>query len=56
MLCKTHEGLDSEWQHQNEKIQSLNTLIDRLNQEFPYTQGSLRKVTQMIFHKMNTLY
>ncbi|RDD45702.1 Coiled-coil domain-containing protein 40 [Trichoplax sp. H2] len=56
MLCKTHEGIDNEWQRQHEKTQSLNTLIDRLNQEYPYAQSSLRKVTQMISNKMTTLY
>ncbi|CAB3982035.1 Hypothetical predicted protein [Paramuricea clavata] len=44
-LCKTSETLDSELQKQKDRLQSLMTIVDRLNQEFPYAQPALRKIT-----------
>lgn len=45
MLCKTPESLETEAQKQTERMHALSTIVDRLNQEFPYAQPSLRKVT-----------
>ena len=44
-LCKTSETLDSELQKQKDRLQSLMSIVDRLNQEFPYAQPALRKIT-----------
>ncbi|XP_028395247.1 coiled-coil domain-containing protein 40-like [Dendronephthya gigantea] len=44
-LCKTSETLDNELQKQKDRLQSLMTIVDRLNQEFPYAQPALRKIT-----------
>ena len=47
MLCRTPAALDLESQKQEERVQSLAAIVDRLNSEFPHAQSSLRKVTQM---------
>ncbi|XP_032234443.2 coiled-coil domain-containing protein 40 [Nematostella vectensis] len=44
-LCKTPESLEAEMQKQRDRLQSLMTIVDRLNQEFPHAQPVLRKVT-----------
>jgi hypothetical protein len=44
-LCKTSETLDGELQKQKDRLQSLMSIVDRLNQEFPYAQPALRKIT-----------
>ncbi|XP_071960201.1 coiled-coil domain-containing protein 40-like isoform X2 [Antedon mediterranea] len=45
LLCKTESALDTEYQKQTDRVHTLATIIDRLNQEFPHAQPSLRKVT-----------
>jgi predicted nuclease with TOPRIM domain len=44
-LCKTPESLEAEIMKQRERLQSLMTIVDKLNQEFPHAQQVLRKVT-----------
>lgn len=44
-LCKTPETLENELQKQRARLQSLMTIVDRLNQEFPQAQPALRKIT-----------
>lgn len=44
-LCKTPETLETELQKQRARLQSLMTIVDRLNQEFPQAQPALRKIT-----------
>ncbi|XP_015752851.1 PREDICTED: coiled-coil domain-containing protein 40-like [Acropora digitifera] len=44
-LCKTPESLANELQKQRDRLQSLMTIVDRLNQEFPQAQPALRKIT-----------
>lgn len=44
-LCKTPETLEAELQKQRARLQSLMTIVDRLNQEFPQAQPALRKIT-----------
>ncbi|KAK3733202.1 hypothetical protein QZH41_019682 [Actinostola sp. cb2023] len=43
-LCKTPESLETEMQKQRDRLQSLMTIVDKLNQEFPHAQQALRKV------------
>ena len=44
-LCKTPERLDGELQKQRDRFQSLLTIVDRLNVEYPSTQTALRRIT-----------
>eukprot|EP00794_Sanderia_malayensis_P008980 gene8980-9938_t len=44
-LCKTPEKLDSEIQKQRDRFQSLLTIVDRLNVEYPSAQTALRRIT-----------
>lgn len=44
-LCKTPESLEAEMQKQRDRLQSLMTIVDKLNQEFPHAQQVLRNVT-----------
>ena len=48
MLCKTPAALDLESQKQEERVQALTAIVDRLNSEFPHAQPALRKVTLML--------
>ena len=48
MMCKTPAALDLESQKQEERVQSLTAIVDRLNSEFPHAQPALRKVTIML--------
>ncbi|XP_033121483.1 coiled-coil domain-containing protein 40-like [Anneissia japonica] len=45
LLCKTESALETETQKQTDRVHTLSTIIDRLNQEFPHAQPSLRKIT-----------
>ncbi|XP_075260271.1 coiled-coil domain-containing protein 40-like [Convolutriloba macropyga] len=45
MLCKTEAGLNAETQKQTDKFHKLTSIVDRLNNEHPHLQPSLRKVT-----------
>lgn len=44
-LCKSEASLESEYQKQVDRMQSLSAIVDRLNQEYPHTQPTLRRVT-----------
>lgn len=48
MMCKTPASLDLETQKQEDRVQALNAIIDRLNSEFPHAQSSLRKATVLL--------
>merc|ERR1719239_749976 len=48
MMCKTPAAPDLESQKQEERVQSLTAIVDRLNSEFPHAQPALRKVTIML--------
>ena len=43
-LCKSDAALETELEKQTERIHTLAMIIDRLNQEFPHAQPTLRKV------------
>ena len=47
-ICKTPSSLDTEKQKQVDRYQSLSTIVDRLNSEYPEIQTSLRKVTLLL--------
>jgi len=51
MLCRTPTALEMESQKQEERVQSLTAIVDRLNSEFPHAQQALRKVTVMLASK-----
>ena len=44
-LCRSETAAETEQSKQEERIQALNAIIDRLNQEFPHTQPTLRRAT-----------
>ncbi|XP_064620964.1 coiled-coil domain-containing protein 40-like isoform X2 [Lineus longissimus] len=44
-LCKTDAGLDTETTKQTDRMYTLSTIVDKLNQEYPHIQTSLRKVS-----------
>ncbi|XP_045213458.2 coiled-coil domain-containing protein 40-like [Mercenaria mercenaria] len=44
-LCKSEASLESEYQKQVDRMQSLSAIVDRLNQEYPHAQPTLRRVT-----------
>ncbi|XP_041363110.1 coiled-coil domain-containing protein 40-like [Gigantopelta aegis] len=48
MLCKTDTSLDTEYSKQIDRMQTLSTIVDRLNQEFPHAQPALRRVTMAL--------
>lgn len=48
MLCKSESSLENEHQKQVDRMQALSAIVDRLNQEFPHAQPSLRRVTLAI--------
>jgi len=50
-LCKTAESLQAETQKQRDRLQSLMTIVDRLNQEYPHAQPALRKITLSLSYK-----
>ncbi|XP_077980301.1 coiled-coil domain-containing protein 40-like [Glandiceps talaboti] len=45
LLCKTEQALDAETQKQGDRIHTITTIVDRINQEYPHIQPALRKVT-----------
>ncbi|XP_052261678.1 coiled-coil domain-containing protein 40-like isoform X2 [Dreissena polymorpha] len=44
-LCKSEASLESEYQKQVDRMQALSAIVDRLNQEYPHVQPTLRRVT-----------
>ena len=54
MLCKTDEDLQAEAARQDERLQALASVVDRLNMEYPQAQSALRKTTLMLGWKMGT--
>ena len=44
-LCKSEASLENEYQKQVDRMQALSAIVDRLNQEYPHTQPTLRRVT-----------
>lgn len=45
LLCKTDAAAAAEMSKQESRVQQLNTIVDRLNQEFPHAQPTLRRAT-----------
>ena len=45
MLCRTESATSTEHSKQEGRVQALNAIVDRLNQEFPHTQPTLRRAT-----------
>ncbi|XP_070579736.1 coiled-coil domain-containing protein 40-like [Ptychodera flava] len=45
MLCKTEQALETETQKQIDRMQTITTIVDRVNQEYPHIQPALRKVS-----------
>ncbi|XP_035694889.1 coiled-coil domain-containing protein 40-like [Branchiostoma floridae] len=45
LLCRTETALENETQKQLDRMQTLNAIVDRLNQEYPHAQPALRRVT-----------
>jgi len=45
LLCKSPEKLESEMQKQRDRFQSLLTIVDRLNVEYPNIQTALRRIS-----------
>jgi hypothetical protein len=54
MVCKTGEDLQAEASRQEERLQALASVVDRLNMEYPQAQTTLRKTTLMLRWKMGT--
>lgn len=46
MLCRTDSAIEAEASKQESRINQLNTIVDRLGQEFPHTQPALRRATE----------
>lgn len=44
-ICKSEASLESEYQKQVDRMQALSAIVDRLNQEYPHAQPTLRRVT-----------
>lgn len=45
MLCRTESATAAEYGKQEGRVQTLSAIIDRLNQEFPHVQATLRRAT-----------
>ncbi|XP_076453125.1 coiled-coil domain-containing protein 40-like [Babylonia areolata] len=45
MLCRTDSAAQAELDKQEQRTQALSAILDRLNQEFPHTQPTLRRPT-----------
>uniref|UniRef100_A0A0B7A0L2 Coiled-coil domain-containing protein 40 n=1 Tax=Arion vulgaris TaxID=1028688 RepID=A0A0B7A0L2_9EUPU len=45
MLCRTPAAIEQETQKQENRLQALTAIVDRLNSEFPHAQQALRKAT-----------
>ena len=43
-LCKTDTALDNEHGKQEDRLQTIHAIMDRLSQEYPHIQPALRKV------------
>jgi hypothetical protein len=43
-LCKSSSALEAESQKQVERMQNLSAIVDRLIQDYPHAQPSLKKV------------
>lgn len=50
-FCRDQDAVNTELQKQNERTQALAAIVDRLNQEFPQSQTSLRRVTLALRQK-----
>ncbi|KAH9504072.1 Coiled-coil domain-containing protein 40 [Bulinus truncatus] len=48
MMCRSESSLQLESQKQEDRLQSLTSIVHRLNSEFPYAQPALRKVTMTL--------
>ncbi|PIK45458.1 hypothetical protein BSL78_17690, partial [Apostichopus japonicus] len=44
LLCKTEAALETEMQKQTDKMHTIATIVDRLNQEFPHIQPAMRPI------------
>jgi len=47
-VCKTPGSLASEKEKQNERLQAMGTLVDRVISEYPELQGAFRDITLAI--------
>lgn len=45
MLCRTESATAAEHGKQEGRVQTLSAIVDRLNQEFPHAQATLRRAT-----------
>ena len=45
LLNRTKEGREGEWQRQQEKLRSLQAILERLESEFPATRSQLRNLS-----------
>jgi predicted nucleic acid-binding Zn-ribbon protein len=48
MLCRTPTALELESHKQDDRLQALTAIVDRLNTEFPHAQQALRKASLAI--------
>lgn len=46
--CRSEEALRSELQKQVKRIHTIDTIVDRVKEEWPQYQGVLRKVTLVL--------
>lgn len=52
LLNKSAEGGEAEWQRQMAKLQSLQEIVERLQQDFPACEGPLRNILLSIKSKL----
>uniref|UniRef100_A0A2C9KE01 Coiled-coil domain-containing protein 40 n=1 Tax=Biomphalaria glabrata TaxID=6526 RepID=A0A2C9KE01_BIOGL len=55
MMCRSESALEMESQKQEDRLQSLTSIVHRLNSEFPYAQPALRKVTMTLASRSSPL-
>ncbi|XP_055874600.1 coiled-coil domain-containing protein 40-like [Biomphalaria glabrata] len=55
MMCRSESALEMESQKQEDRLQSLTSIVHRLNSEFPYAQPALRKVTMTLATRSSPL-
>ncbi len=53
LLSKTKESREGEWQRQQEKLNSLHAILERLESDFPTCQSQLRNMSMSIKSRLS---
>lgn len=53
LLQKTREGRESEWERQQEKLRSLQAILERLEADFPGCHSQLRNMSMSVKSRLS---